>query len=135
MQTVRSVSWLAVLMLSAMAWNAAAAESTAPAQPLAKATTSTPSGHAAAKPTYVRGIGQSVDSALLAKSSGGTEVTENMTLTGTVSNNTSDHLVTGSNVIDSGSFNGAMGLPMVIQNTGNGVLIQNATILNVQFQP
>ena len=58
-----------------------------------------------------------------------------MTLNGTVTDTHSDHVVTGSNSIGAGSFNGASGLPMVIQNTGNGVLIQNATILNVQFQP
>ncbi len=135
MRTVRPVSWLAMLMFSAMAWNPAAAQSATPAPPLATATAATSSGNAFAKPVYVDGIGQSVDSALLAKSSGGTDVTENMTLNGTVSNNTSDHVVTGSNVISSGAFNGATGLPMLIQNTGNGVLIQNATIINVQFQP
>jgi hypothetical protein len=26
-------------------------------------------------------------------------------------------------------------LPIVIQNTGNSVLIQNATVVNVQMQP
>jgi len=58
-----------------------------------------------------------------------------MTLNGSVTNNTSDHVVTGYNEISAGSFNGAAGVPMVIQNTGNSVLIQNATIINVQFQP
>lgn len=135
MRTVSPVSWLAMLMLSAMAWNPVAAQSAMPSQSLATATTPTPSGQAAAKPAYVDGIGQSVDSALLANSSGGTDVTEQITLNGTVSDNTSDHVVTGSNVIGSGALNGATGLPMVIQNTGNGVLIQNATIINVQFQP
>ena len=52
-------------------------------------------------------------------------------LTATVSNNVASHLSTGSNTISEGSFSGMTGLPMVIQNTGNNVLIQNATVLNV----
>lgn len=38
-------------------------------------------------------------------------------------------------MIGNDAFNGAAGVPMVIQNTGNGVLIQNATIINVQLTP
>ena len=83
----------------------------------------------------VAGFGRSIDSSTLAKLSGGTNVTSNMTLTGTVSNNVDSNVATGLNEITSGSFSGATGIPMVIQNTGNNVLIQNATILNVQFQP
>lgn len=83
----------------------------------------------------VAGFGRSIDSSALAKLSGGTNVTSNMTLTGTVSNNVDTNVATGFNEITSGSFSGASGIPMVIQNTGNNVLIQNATILNVQFQP
>ncbi|HEY8683046.1 MAG TPA: hypothetical protein VIM06_07730 [Rhodanobacter sp.] len=88
-----------------------------------------------AKPGYIQGMGQSVDAVALAKLSGGTDVVDKMTLNGSVTNNTSDHVVTGYNEISAGSFNGAAGVPMVIQNTGNSVLIQNATIINVQFQP
>ena len=53
---------------------------------------------------------------------------------GTVQNNSATNVVTGNNAITS-SFAGASGIPMVIQNTGNNVLIQNATIVNVQLQP
>jgi hypothetical protein len=108
-----------------------AAASTAAASPASGEHTNPPQ----ARPSYVDGLGSSVDSMALAKLSGGTAITETMTLNGTVSNNSNDHLVTGSNMIGSGSFNGAAGVPMVIQNTGNSVLIQNATIINVQFQP
>lgn len=83
----------------------------------------------------MHGLGRSVDSRTLATFSGGTEVSQRMTLNGTVSDNSASHVVTGSNAISSDSFSGAAGLPMVIQNTGNNVLIQNATIVNVQFQP
>lgn len=83
----------------------------------------------------VDGLGPRVDAATLGSLSGGTELSQKMTLTGTVSNNQTDHAVTGNNVISTGSFDGAAGLPMVIQNTGNGVLIQNATIISVKLQP
>jgi hypothetical protein len=83
----------------------------------------------------VKGLGKRVDAATLQKLSGGSDVSQEMMLTGTVSNNQSDHLLTGDNALNGGSFNGAAGLNTVIQNTGNGVLIQNATIVNVQVQP
>jgi hypothetical protein len=80
------------------------------------------------------GLGESVDSATLDKLSGGTLVVQNTTLNGTVSDNTADHLVTGDNTITGGSIAGATGFPTVIQNSGNNVLIQNATVLNVEFK-
>ncbi|MGO4699880.1 hypothetical protein [Dyella sp. 2RAB6] len=83
----------------------------------------------------VNGFGASVDSKVLAGLSGGADVSAKMTLNGTVSNNHADDVVTGYNSISAGSFQGASGVPMVIQNTGNNVLIQNATIINVQFRP
>jgi hypothetical protein len=89
---------------------------------------------AAATTTFVKGMGQSVAARDLARLSGGTEVTNSMTLNGTVSNNTDENLTTGMNMIGGNSFDGSAGLPSVIQNTGNNVLIQNATIINVQFK-
>lgn len=41
--------------------------------------------------------------------------------------------ITGSNYVD-GSFNQTNGIPTLVQNTGNNVLIQNATVLNVKLQ-
>lgn len=137
MRTVRPVSLLAMLLLGAAAWNVAAAASgtpSAPASPSVPTSGQHVKTHAAAS-RDVDGLGRSVDLTTLATLSGGTEVSEKMTLNGTVSNNSADHVLTGSNAISSGSFSGAAGLPMVIQNTGNNVLIQNATIVNVQFQP
>lgn len=128
MRTVSSVSWSTMLLFGAMTWNAVA---TQPGVPARAAVAATPS----AKPVWLDGWGRSADNRTLAMSSGGSEVSETITLNGTVADNTVDHVVTGSNVIGNGAFNGAAGVPMVIQNTGNGVLIQNATILNVQFQP
>jgi hypothetical protein len=88
------------------------------------------------RPTvYVPGLGQSTDAGTLEQLSGGTDVSNRITLHGDVSNNTTDHTVTGNNSIGTGAFSGSVGLPMVIQNSGNSVLIQNATIVSVQFQP
>ncbi len=70
----------------------------------------------------------------LAATRGGTEVFSDMKLKGVVADNQAINLATGSNVIADGAFSGASGLPMVIQNSGNGVLIQNATILNVTIE-
>ena len=39
--------------------------------------------------------------------------------------------VTGNNTITGGAFAGASGLPTVIQNSGNNVIIQNGTVLNL----
>jgi hypothetical protein len=81
------------------------------------------------------GLGERVDNAALAGMSGGTMVIQHTALTGTVSNDTANHVVTGDNVIMGSSFAGEAGIPVVIQNSGNNVLIQNATVLNVQFKP
>lgn len=86
-------------------------------------------------PVSTDGFGPSVDPATLARMRGGTDTVENMHLHGTVDNNSADHVSSGYNTISDGAFTGAAGVPMVIQNSGNNVLIQNATIINVQFQP
>jgi hypothetical protein len=64
----------------------------------------------------------------------GTQVFNSMVLSGDMDNVTVMNNITGNNIIDGGSFAGAEGFPMVIQNSGNGVLIQNATILNVTIE-
>lgn len=74
-----------------------------------------------------------VDSQDLAISRGGTEVTIN-DLKGIVSDNQASNLVTGSNWVTEGSFAGATGFATVVQNSGNNVLIQNATIVNLQVK-
>jgi hypothetical protein len=55
-------------------------------------------------------------------------------LTGDVANNNATNVNTGSNSIDAGSFANMSGIPVVIQNSGANVLIQNATVINLQFQ-
>jgi hypothetical protein len=53
---------------------------------------------------------------------------------GVVTDNQAYNLTTGSNWVTDGSFAGASGFPTVVQNSGNNVLIQNATIINLQVQ-
>lgn len=53
---------------------------------------------------------------------------------GMVRDNQASNLTTGNNWITEGSFTGAAGFPTVVQNSGNNVLIQNATIINLQVQ-
>ncbi|NRR29695.1 hypothetical protein HSX11_05810 [Oxalobacteraceae bacterium] len=72
---------------------------------------------------------------LLDELRGGSDTVWNdMKLNGAVSNNSAVNVATGSNIITNGSFANASGLPMAIQNSGANVLIQNATIINVQLQ-
>jgi len=83
------------------------------------------------------GWGKTADSALLGDLRGGADVTiteATATLGGTVGGNVANNVTTGFNVIDNGSFSGASGLPVVIQNSGANVLIQNATVINLQLQ-
>ncbi len=65
---------------------------------------------------------------------GADTVTTQASLNATVADNTARNVVTGNNVIDNGSFANMSGLPMVIQNTGANVLIQNATVINLQMR-
>ncbi len=70
----------------------------------------------------------------LARFRGGTEITSNdMTLNGTTASNSADHVITGTNSIGSGAFANMNGLPLVVQNSGANVLIQNAVIVNVKM--
>jgi hypothetical protein len=53
---------------------------------------------------------------------------------GTVSNNSNFSLGNGANNLDGGAFGNSAGVNTVIQNTGNNVLIQNATIVHMTMQ-
>lgn len=74
--------------------------------------------------------------ARLAQQRGGTatQVVNDMQLDGVVADNRAVDVVTGSNAISTGALSGASGLPLIVQNSGNNVLIQNATIVNVQLK-
>ncbi|HEU5135902.1 MAG TPA: hypothetical protein VFU13_12205 [Steroidobacteraceae bacterium] len=80
-------------------------------------------------------LGAPVSSATLDEQRGGdeTEIQNNIRVTGDVTDNSATNVVTGANNIQDGSFDNASGVLSVVQNTGANVLIQSATIVNVQF--
>ncbi|WP_064609221.1 hypothetical protein [Photobacterium sp. J15] len=53
---------------------------------------------------------------------------------GDVAGNGAYNNTTGDNVIDANSFSDASGVLNVVQNTGNNVLIQNATVVNLTLK-
>ena len=55
-------------------------------------------------------------------------------LNATLFENSAKGNVTGHNTITEGAFVGASGLPTVIQNSGNNVIIQNGTVLNLTLK-
>jgi len=72
---------------------------------------------------------------LLARARGGSDQTViNTRLTGAVAGNTATNISTGANVIEGGSFANMTGIPIVVQNSGANVLIQNATVINLQLK-
>jgi len=80
-------------------------------------------------------LGAPVSQSTLDEQRGGDEeiVTNVITITGEVTDNTAENVVTGANSIQEGSFSNASGITSVVQNTGANVLIQSATIVNVKF--
>ncbi len=115
-----------------------AAEHSAPAHRTAAAQPPKSRAHAAAARRSIRSIAllsaAVLGDAVLAKERGGTDthLSQNNS-NGAVSGNVASQLTTGSNSISSSAFSNASGIPIVIQNTGNNVLIQNSTILNLQL--
>lgn len=75
-----------------------------------------------------------VSTGTLAAYRGGASITNSeMTLSGLTAGNTAVNVVTGANTIGMGAFANMSGLPLVVQNSGANVLIQNAVILNLQM--
>ncbi len=84
--------------------------------------------------TGVAGFDKPVEAGKLEGYRGGrTVVVNDMTLAGTTANNTAINVATGTNAISAGAFSNMNGLPLVVQNTGANVLIQNAVIVNLQM--
>lgn len=79
--------------------------------------------------------GRLVDEDELSRQRGGADlhVNEN-NASAIVRDNVATNLTTGNNSINGDSFSGMSGVPMVVQNSGNNVVIQNSTILNLQLQ-
>lgn len=122
------LSWL-VGAVFVLALPAQAMAQTSPAQQDATATVVL-----SATPTGLAGFDKPVEAALLEAYRGGREVVVNdMTLSGTTANNTAINVATGTNAISAGAFSNMSGIPLVVQNSGANVLIQNAVIVNLQM--
>jgi len=96
-----------------------------------------PSNHTRAIALYFQAIGEgaTLDDALLGAVRGGADWQSNdIFATGQMAANEASHLTTGSNFVAGGSFGNSSGFPTVVQNSGNNVLIQNSTIINLQLQ-
>ncbi|CAG2153519.1 hypothetical protein [Cupriavidus plantarum] len=121
---MRSHRFAVITVTALLAWPALHATA-GPPDDAAAATRSNPFGATA----------RAVSTEKLEGVRGGAEtVVNDMKLHGTVADNAAINVRSGSNAIADGSFANSAGLPTVIQNTGSNVLIQNATILNVQFK-
>lgn len=116
-------------VVAGIAFGIAAADETA---------TPTPAGASEVRAPELRApfAARRVDADALAKQRGGTDpgTLSDMKLNGVVANNSASNLSTGSNAITDGAFAGVNGVPLVVQNSGNNVLIQSATIINVQVK-
>lgn len=110
-----------VIIVASLPWQARA-QPTAPADSTPPAREAFPSSTA-------------LPAAALDRYRGGSEVSIlDIKSDGMVSDNVAYDLTTGRNYIGEGSFSGASGFPTVIQNSGNNVLIQNSTNINLQLQ-
>lgn len=106
------------------------------ASPDASVTQAIPAASAEpSKDIELSGFSQTLTDDQLAQQSGGADlhVSEN-NLSATVGQNTATNVTTGNNTIKDNAFTNASGLPMAIQNSGNNVVIQNSTILNLQLK-
>jgi len=121
--------------LCSSGWSLAAGVDTEEAPSAAQTVTADEALSDAQVVAEVPGLGMPLARARLEGYRGGFDVvTNDMHLSGTVTNNSAVDVLSGSNFIADGSFANASGMPMVVQNSGSNVLIQNATIINVQMK-
>lgn len=84
---------------------------------------------------FAGGLGRAAGEYALDQARGGTDtITNEARLSGFVTGNSASYVSTGANTIDGAAFANVSGIPIVIQNSGANVLIQNATIINLQLR-
>jgi hypothetical protein len=128
----RSVAAISILSaaLTGIAWCADPPAAAKPAATKAATTATATTATTAADPLAADVLADTE----LAAARGGTDNHLNQTTaTGTVTGNTASQINTGTNTISESAFSNSSGIPIVIQNSGNNVLIQNSTILNLQL--
>jgi hypothetical protein len=133
---MKRITRIGLIVLTAGATLPAAAQVSEPARlPVVVSFLSTIHVAPGATDDRASGWGKTADATTLGDLRGGADIiTTEATLGGTVGNNTASNVTTGMNVISGGSFANSSGLPVVIQNSGANVLIQNATVINLQLQ-
>jgi hypothetical protein len=108
-----------------------------PAGVLADDTGEVPSASAVrlAEPTLPL-LGRVLDDERLSGQRGGQDdaYINDMRSRASITNTSTTNVSTGNNTITDGSFVNAPGMPIVVQNSGNNVVIQNSTILNLQLK-
>jgi len=88
-----------------------------------------------AAPPATASFGQPVPDQVLAQNRGGHAIAFNAQyLDAQLFDNQAAYNRTGNNQISGQAFAGTSGIPTAIQNSGNNVIIQNATIVNVHVQ-
>ena len=101
---------------------------------LTPAVAQTPATSTAVLASSAVSFGYPVSANALASHRGGDLTFTDTKLSGVTADNSANQVVTGSNAIGGGSFANLSGIPVVIQNTGANVLIQNAVTLNLQMK-
>jgi hypothetical protein len=81
-------------------------------------------------------LGKALDDERLSGQRGGQDdaYINDMRSRASITNTSTTNVSTGNNTITDGSFVNAPGMPIVVQNSGNNVVIQNSTILNLQLK-
>lgn len=83
----------------------------------------------------ISSLGVPVSESALSQYRGAQDITFNMQNTdGQLYNNNAAGAISGANQVSDQAFSGLNGFSTVIQNSGNNVLIQNSTIVNVKVQ-
>ncbi|MFZ6644512.1 hypothetical protein ACO0LO_02245 [Undibacterium sp. TJN25] len=130
---------LLIALAPPLAFSQAQSVETAAAMPAAKTDTADSGAELAQQPdtqnAFAKKFGKAADVQDLGKLRGGAEVviSNDQKLKGTVADNSATNVATGSNNITSGAFANVSGIPIVVQNSGTNVLIQNSTIINLQL--
>jgi len=130
MRAVIDSAFLALVLVLSMSAPVLAAEPVAAQERIDDPVEAVASGDVAQSASW----GEALSADELGAQRGGEQtVSSVIRVDGEVTDNTADHVVTGANSIGGGSFANASGISTVVQNTGANVLIQSATIVNVQF--
>lgn len=138
MRSLSSSAMATAMVLLGFAWPVAAADTApvtmAPATGAERPIGADAGGQALPQPPGATALGTPLSRESLHSMRGGDSTTTNdVDLRGGVDGNSATNVVSGTNIIQDGSFANSSGISTVIQNSGSNVLIQNGTIVNVQF--